>query len=67
MYAQNGELTNAFTWIENHSSAVALYYFHFACNFISTLRVTPAVAAGVTGRLWEVSDLVALLEASEWG
>jgi len=45
---------------------VALNYF--AYNFIKihrTLRVTPAMAAGVTGKLWEVSDLVALLEASE--
>ena len=41
---------------------------YFAYNFIkihSTLRVTPAIAAGVTTRLWEVSDLVALLEAEE--
>ena len=30
-----------------------------------TLRVTPAMEAGVTKRLWEVSDLVALLEDSE--
>lgn len=62
-------LTNAFSKkIENHSAAVALGYF--AYNFIKihrTLRVTPAMAAGVTNRLWEVSDLVALLEASERG
>jgi hypothetical protein len=32
-----------------------------------TLRGTPALAAGVTDRLWEVSDLVALLEAEETG
>jgi hypothetical protein len=60
-------LTNAFSRkLENHTAAVALYYF--AYNFIkirSTLRMTPAMAAGVTNRLWEVSDLVALLEASE--
>ena len=60
-------LTNAFSRkIENHSAAVALYCF--AYNFIKTrgtLRTTPAMAAGVTDRLWEVSDLVALLEASE--
>src|ERR1700692_3120557 len=31
------------------------------------LRCTPAMAAGVTDRLWEASDLVALLEASERG
>ena len=62
-------LTNAFSRkIENHAAAVALYYF--AYNFIKihgTLRTTPAMAAGVTDRLWEVSDLVALLEASERG
>lgn len=34
---------------------------------VRTLRCTPAMAAGVTDRLWEVSDLVALLEASEPG
>jgi hypothetical protein len=30
-----------------------------------TLRVTPAMAAGVTDRLWDVADLVVLLEAEE--
>ena len=47
-------------------AAVALNYF--AYNFIKihrSLRMTPAMAAGVTDRLWEVSDLVALLEAKE--
>lgn len=62
-------LTNAFSRkIENHAAAVALYYF--AYNFVRihrTLRVTPAMAAGVTDRLWEVSDLVALLETDERG
>ena len=46
--------------------AVGLNYL--AYNFIKihrTLRVSPAMAAGVTTRLWEVSDLVDLLEASE--
>ena len=49
-------------------AAVALGYF--AYNFIkihSTLRCTPAMAAGVPDRVWEVSDLVALLEADERG
>jgi hypothetical protein len=43
---------------------------YFAYNFIkihSTLRCRPAMASGVTDRLWEVSDLVALLEADERG
>jgi IS1 family transposase len=62
-------LTNAFSRkIENHAAAVALYYF--AYNFVNihrTLRTSPAMAAGVTDRLWEVSDLVAMLEADERG
>ena len=39
-------------------------------NFVrihQTLRVTPAMAPKVTDRLWDVSDIVALLEASERG
>jgi hypothetical protein len=52
--------------IENHMAAVAINYF--AYNFIKihrTLRVTPAMAAGVTGRCLTVMDLVNLLIASE--
>lgn len=60
-------LTNAFSKkIENHCAAVALGYF--AYNFIKinrTLRVTPAMAAGVTPRLWDVIDLVSAWEAYE--
>jgi hypothetical protein len=62
-------LTNAFSRkIENHAASIALYYFSY--NFVKihrTLRVTPAMAAGVVDRLMEVSDLVALLEADERG
>jgi hypothetical protein len=60
-------LTNAFSKkIENHCAAVALGYF--AYNFIKihrTLRMTPAMAAGVTGPLWSVEDLVAVWERYE--
>jgi IS1 family transposase len=60
-------LSNGFSRkIENHAAAVALHYF--AYNFIKihrSLRVTPAMAAGVTDKLWDVSDLVALWEAEE--
>lgn len=62
-------LSNGFSRkLENHAAAVALNYF--AYNFIKihrTLKVTPAMAAGVTTRLWEVEDLVALWEAYEHG
>jgi hypothetical protein len=49
---------------EKHAAATALNYFSY--NFIEihrTLRVSPAMAAGVTDRLWSVEDLVALSEA----
>jgi len=56
-------LTNAFSKkIENHVAALAIFYMHY--NFVrihQTLRVTPAMAAGVTGRLWSIEDLVSLL------
>jgi IS1 family transposase len=60
-------LSNGFSRkIENHAAAVALNYF--AYNFIKihrTLRVSPAMAAGVTNHLWDAGELVGLLEAEE--
>jgi len=60
-------LSNGFSRkIENHAAAVALNYF--AYNFIKihrTLRVSPAMAAGVTDHLWDAGELVSLLEAEE--
>lgn len=56
-------LTNAFSKkIENHAHAVALHFMYY--NFVrihKTLRVTPAMAAGITKRLWEIEDLARLL------
>jgi hypothetical protein len=60
-------LTNAFSKkVENHAYAVALHMMYY--NFVrlhKTLRVTPAMAAGVSDRLWEVSDILALIEKAE--
>jgi IS1 family transposase len=56
-------LTNAFSKkLENHMAAVALHfmYYNFA-RIHSTLRMTPAMAAGVTSKLWDVEDIVELL------
>lgn len=57
-------LTNAFSKrIENHVAAIALHFMYYNfCRIHQTLRVTPAMAAGLTGRLWSIHDLVALLE-----
>ena len=60
-------LSNGFSRkLENHAAATALNYF--AYNFIKihrTPRMSPAMAAGVSDRLWSVEDLVALWEAYE--
>src|SRR5947209_5236545 len=55
-------LTNGFSKkVENHAHAMALHFMYY--NFVrihQSLRVTPAMATGVTDRLWEISDIVAL-------
>jgi IS1 family transposase len=60
-------LTNAFSKkVENHACAVALHSMYY--NFVrlhQTLKVSPAMAAGVTDRLWEMVDVVDMLDAFE--
>jgi IS1 family transposase len=60
-------LTNAFSKkVENHVHSLALFTTYY--NFVrthKTLRMTPAMAAGVSKRPWEISDIVALVEAAE--
>jgi hypothetical protein len=49
--------------IENHIHAIALHYIYY--NFFrihSSLRSTPAMAAGVSKKLWSIADIVALLD-----
>jgi hypothetical protein len=57
-------LTNAFSKkVENHAHAVALHFCYN--NFVKihkAHRMTPAMAAGVTDKLWDVSDIVNVLE-----
>jgi len=60
-------LTNGFSKkVENHAAAVALHYMHY--NFArvhQTLRMTPAMAAGLSGHIWELSEIVGLLDAAD--
>ena len=60
-------LTNAFSKkFENHVHMVALYTVWY--NFIrihKTLRVTPAMAAGLTDRLWEMENLAEMVDAAQ--
>jgi len=49
-----------------HAHAMALHFTYY--NFVrihKTLRTTPAMAAGVTERLWEIGEMVEVLEAWE--
>jgi hypothetical protein len=57
-------LTNAFSKkVENHCAAVALHFMHYNfCRIHQTLRVTPAMAAGVTDHVWEIGEIVDLLK-----
>jgi IS1 family transposase len=58
-------LTNAHSKkLQNHCAALAIYFMHY--NFArihSTIRCSPAMAAGVTPHLWSVEELVNLLPA----
>ena len=60
-------LTNAFSKkVENHFYALAIYFMHY--NYVrihQTLRMTPAMAAGVSKVLWSMDDVVAVVEAWE--
>ena len=48
--------------VENHGHQVALYFFHYNfCRVHSTLRVTPAMEAGLTDHVWTLGELCALL------
>jgi hypothetical protein len=57
-------LTNAFSKkAKNHTRMMAIYFMHY--NFVrihQTLKVTPAMAPSVISKLWEMSDMVKVLE-----
>lgn len=60
-------LTNGFSKkIDNLAHAVALHFMHY--NFVrihKTLKTTPALEAGVTDKLWSMTDVVQLMDAKE--
>ena len=57
-------LTNAFSKkAENHTHMIAIYFMHY--NFVrihQTLKITPAIAARVTYKIWEMTDMIKVLE-----
>jgi len=49
--------------IDNHLSAIALHYMHYNfCRIHKSLRVTPAMEAGISDHVWNIEELVFLLE-----
>ena len=60
-------LTNAFSKkAENHAHAVALHFMYYNfCKIHMSLKITPAMRAGVVHELWDVVDIVRVIE--EWG
>lgn len=58
-------MTNAFSKkFENHVHALALYFmFYNFCRIHKTLRMSPAMAAGIADLLWSMEDVLALVDA----
>lgn len=57
-------LTNAFSKkIDNHCYAIALHYVYYNfCRIHKSLRVTPTMESGLTKKLWDVQDIVKLID-----
>lgn len=57
-------LTNAFSKkVENREHMLALFFFYYNfCRVHQSLRITPAMAAGVSHHVWELSEVIALLD-----
>lgn len=60
-------LTNGFSKsLPSHKHSLALHFTHYNfCRIHQTLRCTPAMEAGLTDRVWELSELAALTETTE--
>jgi hypothetical protein len=60
-------LTNAFSKkAENHAHAVALHFMHYNfCKIHMSLKCTPAMRVGVVHELWDVVDIVRIIEIWE--
>jgi hypothetical protein len=60
-------LTNGFSKkLENLRHAVAIHYMHYNfCRVHKTLRVTPAMEAGLANHVWSIEELIGLLNVKE--
>ncbi len=57
-------LTNAFSKkLENHKHSIAIHFMHYNfCRIHSTLRITPAMQAGLTDHVWTMEEVVELIQ-----
>lgn len=60
-------LTNGFSKkVANHAAAVALHFMHYNfCRVHQTLRVTPAMEAGIADHVWSIEEIVNLLDTAK--
>jgi IS1 family transposase len=60
-------LTNGFSKkVENHEHAVALHYMHYNfCRIHQSLRVTPAMEAGIADHVWSLDEVISLLDSEQ--
>ena len=58
-------LTNAFSKkLENHAAMVSLYFMYYNFGRVhQTLRVTPAMEAGIADHVWSIEEIVGLLNS----
>jgi IS1 family transposase len=60
-------LTNGFSKkLENHIASIAIHYMHYNfCRIHQTLRVTPAMEAGIADHVWTIEEMLGILDAKE--
>lgn len=61
-------LTNGFSKkVENHAFVVALFCMHYNfCRVHKTLRVTPAMEAGLTDHIWTIEECLLRMASKKW-
>ena len=60
-------LTNAHSKkVENHIASIAIHYMHYNfCRVHESIRVTPAMEAGIANHVWSIEEVIALLNVKE--
>jgi hypothetical protein len=51
--------------VSNHEAGVALHFMHYNFCVHQTLRVTPAMEAGLSSHVWSIAEIVGLLDAAD--